>query len=131
MYFRDHVEEIIIRRLLDHSRDKKEVSNIEFDKIVCQLRLMMEAMAKQRKILGFTSEDLYSFEIMKLHQILRRNQYNPIKSHHRLFIIAFNNLFNDINRLKNNAFSKFSKYYSDPIDECVSLKHPRVPKEFA
>lgn len=117
MYFRDRVEEMMIVRLCKQTDTDKEVTNEEFNELTHRLDSMIKWIARSRKITGFTDDDFKSFMYLKVHQILRRDLYDPKKSHYRFFIKVFNNLFNDINRCKDRAIKQLDQ---DGLDNCMT-----------
>jgi hypothetical protein len=133
--FREYVEETIINRLLDKSKDRKEIPEAEFRIFLMRLNSLMRYFARERKIMGFTEEDLFSFMVIKLHQVLRRGQYDEKKSQYRFFIKTFNNLFNDINRIKDrfykrhpneiDAMDRLSNEIDDKLKEFIGLEDCR------
>ena len=118
MYFREKVEEVIIKRLTKKNKTDKEISDKEFNQTLENIGSLVNYFARERKIMGFTDDDLKSFMHLKIHQVLRRGQYNPKKSRFRFFVRVFNNLFNDINRCKNAYLKETDR---DAIDDCQSL----------
>ena len=119
MYFREKVEYIVIKRLCSKTKDKKVVSDEEFNHLKGQLDPVMHQLANERRIEGFSQEDLYSFLLLKLHQLLRRNQYDGRPKFHRYFYRVFTHFLNDVERLKN----RYSKIYDrDALDDWVKFR---------
>jgi len=118
LYFREEVERIIVERLCDREKDKKEVKEEEFNVIIKKLNSLMNYFARERKVQGFTDDDFRSFMVLKLHQVLRRDIYDENKSHYRFFIKVFNNLITDINRTKDRYLKHMD---ADGIDTCIGF----------
>ena len=119
MYHRERVEKIILSRLLSKDGDVRKVPDTEFNGLLTQLNFLLKYCSRERKIMGFTSDDLYSFLVLKLHQILRRDQFNEKLGKRQFFFKSFNNFLNDVERLKNRTIKK--NFDKDAIDDCHSL----------
>ena len=93
--------------LLDHDLT---ISDDAFNYIMSQLDdphdSMLWKIARHRKILGFTDEDLYSLMYMQVHQVLRRGMYDPRRSPRAFFSTVFNKMLNDMNRRKDVALKE-------------------------
>lgn len=123
MHFREKVEEIMIKRLCRRTPQDAKIPDQAFKQLTKRLESMINWLARDRKILGFTEEDLRSFMLLKLHQVLRRRLYDDKQSQYRFFIKVFNNLFNDINRCKNEYLKNENN--KDALDDCVSYDDKR------
>jgi len=118
MYFREKVEEIILNRLLIHTPNEIEISNIEFQDLLTRLNDKLNYYSRHYYIKGFTNEDLYSFLVLKLHQVLRRNSYDLKMSDSRFFNIVFRNFIIDIQATLNRNYIS-QKYDTDCLDDCI------------
>ena len=118
MYFREYVEYIIINRLIKQKPTDVLVPDEDYFKLCDMLNTTIKRLSRERKIMGFTQEDLESFMYLKIYQVLQRGQYNFKNSPYRYFLFIFRNLFNDINRIKNRAIS--NGLGRDALDDCVT-----------
>jgi hypothetical protein len=105
---RNRVEDVLFNRLTQLRDDDLEVTQSDFDARYRQLEGLIRSIAMQRLVTGFTSDDLESFMLLKLHQTMRRNLYDPEKAKkmRSFYSVTFNNLINDLNRCKNRAIDK-------------------------
>ena len=118
---RDRVEKVFVNRLTKKLPTDKDISAIEFNEKYNQLHYLINSIARERLVYGFTKEDMESFMLLKLHQIMRRGLYDPQKNPGKetsFYAVAFNNLINDINRCKNRAIDKCD---SDGLYDALSL----------
>jgi hypothetical protein len=118
---RNRVEDVIFNRLTKTLPDDLEVSFSEFDELYNKVAGVIHNISHERLITGFTREDLESFMLLKLHQMMRRGQYNPAKNPGKLtsfYAVAFNNLITDLNRCKNRALNKCD---SDALYDCLNI----------
>lgn len=99
----DKVEKVIVNRLTTSLPTDIEVSDMEYSNLMCQIEDLITSTAKHRLVHGFTSEDLESFLVMKVYQVMKRGQYDPTKPAKPYFARVFRNLINDINRCKDRA----------------------------
>ena len=119
---RDRVEKVFVNRLTKKLPTDKEVPVHVFNEKYEQLHYLINSIARERLVYGFTKEDMESFMLLKLHQILRRGLYDPKKNPGKettFYAVAFNNLINDINRCKNRAISKCD---ADGLYDATSLE---------
>jgi len=117
MYFREKVEEIILNRLLA-TAPINQVSDDDFQRLLSKLQPKLLHYSNSYKIIGFTNEDLYSFLVMKVHQIMRDGLYDLQTNDSRFFNRVFNNFLIDIYRLTRRHYFQ-NKYDKDWIDECI------------
>jgi hypothetical protein len=97
------VEESLMRRLTDSTKDVERPSDHEFHHIMSQLGAMIDKFTYRTNLPGLSNEDLKSLYAMKVHQVLRRGKYDRTKNPRVFFYLVFNNLNRDINRLINTA----------------------------
>lgn len=125
----ERVEHIFVERLNAKRDDDIDVPYEQFQALSDRLDHLISSIARERLVQGFTAEDMESFMMLKLHQVLRRGQYDPTRDPKKFFPFVFNNLINDINRCKNRALKHCD---ADALHDCVSLdpSHDR-PTEMA
>ena len=112
MQTKEYIEDSILRRLLDNSKDVKEVTNEEFESILESFRPTINYSARTPVSnyyqdegellhkLPFTEEDMKSFFVMKTHQMYRRGQIDPARKSSSFYLWrALNRLTKDILRI--------------------------------
>lgn len=93
------IEESMLRRLSDRSKDVQMVSPQEFSHIMASMDDMLDKLAARTKVPGVTSEDLKSLYGMKVHQTLRRGNYDRTRNPRTFFYQVLSNMNRDMNRL--------------------------------
>jgi len=133
-YFRERVDNFMFGRLNNCREDEVAVPDWLYEGIMYQISPLVDSIAQQRLVQGFTSEDLRSFMGMKVHQVLRRRQFDLRKAPGPFFKAVFNNMFNDLNKMKDNALKgDFSAdcldFRSDFPDDMQAVfdETPQVP----
>lgn len=99
----EFVEETMIRRLSDTTKDVERPSDHEFQYLLTKIDPLISRFVGRTDLPGLSSEDLRSLYAMKIHQILRRGKYDRTKKPQLFFYLVFNNLNRDIHRLINIA----------------------------
>lgn len=117
---RDRVERVITTGLNKTKPDDKEVTYLDYMTVVTQVEGIIHNMSHERIVMGFTPEDLESFMEMKIHQVLRRGQYDFNRSAKSYFQFVFRNLINDINKCKDSAVKSCDL---DAMVDCVDLNN--------
>jgi hypothetical protein len=117
MNAREYVETMIVNRLNKQKPDDREVGYLEYCSVMGAIEGYINSTAKNVIIPGFTAEDLESFMGMKVHQILRRGQYDHDRKPHALFSRAFKNLLADIVRMRKKAIENGME--EDILDNCL------------
>lgn len=131
----EFVEESLMRRLCDRTKDKVVPSNYEYEHIISQIDALMDRFVQRTHIEGLSPEDLKSLYAMKVHQVLRRDKYDRTKSPRVFFYMVLSNLNRDINRLvgvsKRKNLDEDGFYHSFQVDvqlteiyEPMAEKHP-------
>jgi len=113
---RDHVNNGIIRRLLNDNKDVTPVSTVMFQQLIRDIEPTIKHYARKSSVrayqeagfdptmhLPFTQDDFEGFFILKVHQVLARGNYDPNRSAKAYFGRVFTNLTRDIIRGHRNA----------------------------
>ena len=103
MNAREHIEKMMINRLLRETPVDNHVDNSLFDQVIHDMDKMIENILNETKIPGFTSDDLRGFLFLKTHQMLRRGQWDQTRLPFGIFSISYRNLIRDIIRMRERA----------------------------
>ncbi|MHA1591191.1 MAG: hypothetical protein ACTSUP_01645 [Candidatus Heimdallarchaeaceae archaeon] len=106
---REYVEIMTCRRLNRHLPDDREVPIDEFNALWNRISTLVNSLSHNTKIRGFSTDDLRGFFAMKVHQTLRRNQYNKNLPPFGFYKTNFDNLLKNLNRELNNTENKLRK----------------------
>jgi len=126
MYFREKVEAVMIKNLCRKKKTDREVSDQEYLELMVRIENIIDYFAKERKVQGFTPEDMESFMGLKVHQILRRNLYDQNRGYYKFFNKVFYHLINDINKCKNNHLKECDE---DAIDNNLTFDDRKGSKQ--
>lgn len=113
---REHISNLMIRRLLDNKRDVTPVGTVAFGEIIERLQPVISHYARQatkrpyqsrtealKTHLPLTQDDLEGFFILKVHQELARGNFDLTKNPSSYFRRVFLNLTRDIIRAHSRA----------------------------
>lgn len=103
----------MLARLSKRSPDDLFVPDHVFEAYRRQILPVMQRVVREVHVPSFTKEDLDSFMLMKLHQMLRRNQLGD-RNYMGQCYRAFRNLFADMIRRQDAAWRRGME--ADPID---------------
>ena len=93
---REYVELMTINRLSD--KGGRTVPSEEFQAMITKIDDLIESTSRRSDITGFTQEDIKSFFGMKVHQALRRGEYNCKRNPHSYFATVFSNMLHNLHR---------------------------------
>lgn len=104
---REYLERFIVARLSRRWPDETYVSDREFREMASRLDVVMFRILEETALDSFSEDDLESFMLMKLHQMMRRSKFDPDRGkHHQLAYVAFRNLMRDILLMERRALSR-------------------------
>ena len=103
---REYVEIMTCKRLNRELPTDKEVNTDEFNELWNKLDNLTGSLSKNTRIKGFSDDDLKGFFAMKVHQTLRRGQFDRKRPPFGFYAKSFNLLLRNINRNVNNAEKK-------------------------
>lgn len=102
-HFRQHVDTVILHRLLRETREGVKVDEQELGRYLAIAENVAKEILRKRWVGGYTQEDLLSFFRLKVLQICQRSLLARHRRPESYFYAAFYNLLNDIERVKQQA----------------------------
>jgi len=116
LHFREYIEETIILRLTNTRPNDSPVDYLVYCSLLGELRPTIRKILDDRRVIGFTRDDLESFFNLKVYQILSRSQYDFKRSPRSFFKTVFTRFLNDIDRMRESCFKKGMDI--DALDNC-------------
>ena len=118
------VEETLLRRLSDNTRDVEKPSDHEFTHLITVLSPLVDKYVGRTNLPGISDDDLRSLYAMKIHQVLRRGKYDRTRKPQPFFHSVLGNFNRDINRLvdyaKRQELDEDGFNYSFSVDTIVT-----------
>lgn len=114
---REHIEQMMISRLLRKTPVDNPVDNSLFDQVIHDMDRMITNILNETHIPGFTEDDLRGFIELKTHQMLRQNKWDQTRRPFGIFSISYRNLIRDILRMRERALRNGME--EDGLDYCI------------